>query len=430
MTKKAFIGCLTPRIEYEPVQGSQPEPIFVQPGKQVTLLLEKPFLNQNDIQIKVGDAIEAGQNIVVFNNGPEYVTSPVSGTVAMIEARLGDLGKQMTAVTIDVADEKSSASPQEALKQGPTLDTAIELLANVPGKPDLAIFKESPGEIERIVVTGVDADLLVDVRRQVIEKEPQALKEGIDILKKITGLNQVTVVIAEAQKNATANLAVEVKQVSAIYPSALPAMIMKDALGQVLPAGQSPESQGVFFISAEAVIALAKAFQGGTAPTQKLISVIDKKGNRALITADIGTHIGDIFAGQKINVNDRDRVFVGGPFTGTAVYSLDHPVMPDTDALMVQDASDIADINDIACINCGDCVRICPTKVPVNVLIRFLQAMQYDEAADRYDLHACIECGLCAYVCTSKIPIFQYIRLAKSELERTLAAEAENDELQ
>ena len=57
------------------------------------------------------------------------------------------------------------------------------------------------------------------------------------------------------------------------------------------------------------------------------------------------------------------------------------------------------------------------------MLVRFLEAGQYEEAADNYDLYSCIECGLCSFVCVSKIPIFQYIKLAKYELDRAEASE-------
>jgi electron transport complex protein RnfC len=60
----------------------------------------------------------------------------------------------------------------------------------------------------------------------------------------------------------------------------------------------------------------------------------------------------------------------------------------------------------------------------VNMLVRYLEASQYENAADNYDLYSCIECGLCSYVCVSKIPIFQYIKLAKFELERAKIPEA------
>ena len=58
------------------------------------------------------------------------------------------------------------------------------------------------------------------------------------------------------------------------------------------------------------------------------------------------------------------------------------------------------------------------------MLIRFLEANQYENAVDSYDLHSCIDCGLCSYVCVSRIPIFQYIKLAKYELERAMTPEA------
>ena len=69
-------------------------------------------------------------------------------------------------------------------------------------------------------------------------------------------------------------------------------------------------------------------------------------------------------------------------------------------------------------------MRVCPTLVPVNMLVRFLEAGQYEDGADLYDLYSCVDCGLCSFVCVARIPIFQYIKLAKYELSRLTAAEA------
>lgn len=113
--------------------------------------------------------------------------------------------------------------------------------------------------------------------------------------------------------------------------------------------------------------------------------------------------------------------------TGAAIYSDQFPVMPDTDAIMVQPGADIPLTSDYPCINCGDCIPICPARIQVNMLVRFLEAGQYQEAADLYDLQSCVDCGLCAFVCPSKIPVFQYIKLAKYELDRLESAEAANE---
>jgi electron transport complex protein RnfC len=204
-------------------------------------------------------------------------------------------------------------------------------------------------------------------------------------------------------------------------------MIMKDVLKRVVPAGQTPEDLGVTFITAEAVAAIGTAFKTGTCPVSKLITVVDKAGGCKLVSAVIGTPIVNVLNALGITLADRDRLIIGGPMTGSAIYSEDFPVTPDTGAIMVQDKDDIPYVSDYPCINCGDCIRICPVAMPVNMLVRFLEAGHYEDAADLYDLYSCIECGLCSFVCVSKIPIFQYIRLAKFELGRTRAVEAAND---
>ena len=95
-----------------------------------------------------------------------------------------------------------------------------------------------------------------------------------------------------------------------------------------------------------------------------------------------------------------------------------------TDSSLLNELKEFGAAGAEKCINCGNCVRACPAQIPVNMLVRFLEAGHYQEAADSYDLYSCIECGLCSYVCVSKIPIFQYIKLAKYELNRAKTAEA------
>jgi electron transport complex protein RnfC len=191
--------------------------------------------------------------------------------------------------------------------------------------------------------------------------------------------------------------------------------------------GQTFEDLGIFFIRAEAVAAIATAFSSGRVPVEKTVTVLDKNGARTLVSARIGTPIGRILETLGITLNDRDRIIIGGPMTGRAAYSVDHPVEPDTDAIFVQDRGDIVLTSDYPCINCGECVRICPANIQVPMLERFLEAGQYQEGADLYDLYSCVECGLCSFVCPSRIPILQYIKLAKYELERATAAEEVNE---
>jgi electron transport complex protein RnfC len=204
-------------------------------------------------------------------------------------------------------------------------------------------------------------------------------------------------------------------------------MIMKNVLGEVVPAGKTCTDLGVCFLTAEAAASIGEAFSDGQIPVRKTLTLVTKDGTQRLLETVIGTPIRDILNAYGVSINEEDRIIFGGPMAGSAVYSLDHPVLPDTDGIVVIDRSDAAYASDYPCINCGECVRACPAQIQVHMLVRFLEAGQYEEGADNYDLFSCIECGLCSFVCVSKIPIFQYIKLAKYELDRAKTAETTDD---
>ncbi|MFO8047505.1 MAG: 4Fe-4S dicluster domain-containing protein, partial [Desulfosudaceae bacterium] len=271
-----------------------------------------------------------------------------------------------------------------------------------------------------------DDDLLTMTRQYVVKNEMGDVKRGIDLIKKIFAVQKIVLAVPDNMVAEARAAGVEVEGVDMSYPAANPRMIAVKIAGQPIPAGTSCEEAGIFFVSAEAVASVARAYEARQIPQQKVITVIRKDGERSLVSALIGTPVGHVLEACSQEVSEGDRIVFGGPMKGMAVYTEAYPVRPDTDAIMVQDAGDIPGVSDRACVNCGECVRVCPARLPVNVLVRYLEAGEYAEAVDRCDLQSCIECGLCAFVCPARIPVFQYIKLGKYEFARLNAAEAEN----
>jgi electron transport complex protein RnfC len=424
MLKKSFFGLVTPQFEYERLPAILPPADKMAATKSVTLFHPRINGQNQPISIKIGDKVNAGQKIALFADDPSYVIASVSGTVSAVSPHMGDYGKTYSAITIDIDGNETFDDQFKGHAQSPTLQNAIDYLACAPGSPPLNLLEKSETPIKTIVIAGVDGDLQVGTRQYITSTGLDDIKTGISILKKITDIGQIILVTGRDTIQGFGHIGADVKSIDATYPSALPPMIMKNVLDEVLPAGKTCEEMGVCFMSAEAVVSIGRAYTTGRLPVDKVITLIAKDGSQRIIEAAIGTPIKDILSAYAVAINEEDRIVFGGPMTGSAVYSLDQPVMPDTDAILVLDRATAAHVSDYPCINCGDCVRTCPAQIAVNMLVRFLEAGKYEEAADEYDLYSCIDCGLCSYVCVSKIPIFQYIKLARYELDRVKTAEA------
>lgn len=426
MRKRSFFGLSKPRFHYELATDAAAVPVTIPTPETVTLYIKRE-LKRTSSSLKVGTPVKIGQRLMLDEGDEICAISSVSGAICAIAPFLADHGRAWTAVTIKTDGKDTRDDEFAAAAAAPSLETLNRYLASCPGEPDILPLMDERNPVHTIVITGGNADLLIDTSLYVLKHSAEAINAGIEVLRKATGVEEVVIVVPEESvQNYSGHLDARIQAFSARYPYAQPLMVLYRLTGR-LPDEKGMAATGIHFIRAEAVAAIGQAFSTGRLPVEKTVSVIDKSGAKHLARARVGTPVGALLKRFGVEVNNHDKIIFGGPMTGSAIYSEDLPIGPDTDAVMVQDKSAISLYSDYPCINCGDCVRICPANIQVNLLVRFLEAGQYGEGADLYDLYSCIECGLCSYVCVSRIPIYQYIKLAKHELGRTLSAEEMNE---
>jgi electron transport complex protein RnfC len=428
MPSKSFFGPGKPAFRYELVSTALPEPVVATTPATVTLLLPRELPTTPSKIIKAGTAVKTGEKLVWDDQPGPAVVSSVTGTISAVTGGIGDYGRKYTAVTITAQKADAWDEQFTDAAKNPSLETLIDYLSTAPGGPDLAKLADPKHPINAIVIYGGDTDLLVETNLYVLKSRIDAVEKGIRVLNQVSGVERIIVAVpGDSFQNVDGHFPAEVKAVPNQYPNGQPLMVYYHLFGRILEQGRSFEDEGVLFLRAEAVAAIGQAFADGRVPVQKILTVMDKSGRKRIVSARIGTPIGAILSMLNVSLNDRDRIIFGGPMTGTAAYSVEQPVQPDTDAIMVQDRDSIILSSDYPCINCGDCIPVCPAKIQVSMLVRFLEAGQYQDGADLYDLYSCVECGLCSYVCVSRIPILQYIKLAKYELARLTPVEEENE---
>jgi electron transport complex protein RnfC len=426
MQSKSFFGHPKPAFRYELQSTATPQPLAIALPKTVTLLMPAKMGEKPSDTIKVGAQVKTGQKLTWNGQPGPAVVSSATGTIASVSPYVGDYGRNYTAIGIAV---DASDQWDEGFSTVSDSQTLVDYFSTAPGGGDFSLLTNEKKPIHTIVIYGGDTDLLVGTNLHVLKYQIADIDAGIKAIKAVTDDKKVVLAVpGESFQNYDGHFhADEVMNVSGDYPAGQPLMVYYRLFGKILEQGQSFEDAGVVFLRAEAVAAVGRAVSQSRVPMEKILTVLDKQGRKRLVKARIGTPIGDILKALNITLNDHDRIIFGGPMTGNAAFAENQPVKPDTDAIMVQDREEIIFSTDYPCINCGECIPVCPSRIQVSMLVRFLEAGKYQEGADLYDLYSCVECGLCSYVCVSRIPILQYIKLAKFELSRMTPVEEEND---
>lgn len=375
--------------------------------------------------VSVGDHVYLGQ--LIAKEGEGRVSSPihasVSGTVSAVSEK---------SVSIK-SDGKMEKDPEMKAPKLETLDDFLDgcRRSGIVGLGGAAYPLHGKWEalrknkIETILINGAECEPYCTADNRTMVEDAEHIKQGIEILKRFAGSKEYVIGIEENKPEAIAHLtgvfkddpAVIVKHLKSVYPQGAKQVLLWNATGKVVAAGQRLASLGVIITNVTTLAKMARFFETGMPLVDKCISVDGSAvKNPKNIIVPIGTSMEYCFEQCGGFKTQPGRVLDGGPMMGRAVASLDEPVVKATSALVAMDLKDSVVIEPTACLHCGKCVEACPLNLNP---VEFARALDIDDEDEREailkkeDVAQCMECGCCAYVCPAHRPLVANNRAGK-----------------
>ncbi len=398
--------------------------------------------------VKPGDKVYVGTLIgeaVGFVSA--NIHSSVSGTVKKIESYLSSQGKTSPAVRIEsdglMAPDPSLAVPE--ISDFASLSAAARAcgLVGLGGAGFPASVKLSPSVLDKLdalVLNGAECEPYITSDTRTMLDEAEYIKLGVELIKKTSKISSVIIGIEKNKPECIERLKevfsdsdyVTVAALPARYPQGAEKILIYNTLGRAVPEGKLPSDAGVLLMNVTTVAALAKYAESGMPLVEKCITVDGSAVKSPInIKVPVGTKIADVLTEAGVDIEEAGKVLYGGPMMGVAVYSVDDPVLKNTNALTVLSKKDAMPKRETACIHCGRCASACPMGLLPTV---FAKAMNVDAAEERAErltsskINLCIECGSCSFVCPAGRPLVQTNRLAKADLREFNQKKKETEE--
>lgn len=398
--------------------------------------------------VKVGDLVAKGQKIA---SGDKFMNCPVhasvAGKVKKIQNCLTTANQEVPCIVIE-ADGSDRTDFMEPLDPF-TCETSLALerikeagIVGMGGASFPAHVKLNPPkdkEIEYVLVNAAECEPYLTCDERTLQEEPEKLIDGLAIILKIVGAygiialednkSYIKPLLEEviAKKNYADDMKVQL--IKTKYPQGSEKFIVESCLGVEIPSGKLPADASCIISNVQTVCAISDAFRLGMPLIERSLTIsgggVEKPCN---LKVPIGTMISDLvpeYFTLKESQNPREqiaKIISGGPMMGFAMKSLDFPVTKGTSGITFLTKKETFLTDESQCISCGRCIKVCAMHLYPVLIVRELDAKNYDKARKAYGLMDCVECGCCAFVCPANIRLVQRIRLGKNIVRSQMAA--------
>ena len=393
--------------------------------------------------VSVGDEVLVGQKIgEAQGDFSANIHSSVSGKVISIEPKLHPNGSMVNSVVIEndrnytvstdfkTIDDIYSVSSEELVAI--VKEAGIVGMGGATFPTHIKLSPPSDKKIDYVIINGAECEPYLTSDHRVMLETPTEIIGGLKIIMQIYGLDTGYIAI-EANKPDAIELmreyadrenTVNIKIVPMVtkYPQGSEKQLIYAVTKRRVPRGKLPMDVGASVHNIDTCAAIYRAANMGVPLIKRIVTMggdcVKEPSN---FRVRIGTPMSYLIEKAGGLVAEPKKVIMGGPMMGTAVTSLDVPVIKGTSGVLVLSESKVEHLTgEGSCLRCGKCVKVCPMKLLPNVLKLHSDNDDF-ENMQKMNITECIECGSCSYVCPAGQHPVQSIRTAKIKLRNKKA---------
>lgn len=282
-----------------------------------------------------------------------------------------------------------------------------------------------------VIINGAECEPYITSDHRTMLEYPEELLKGIQLIIRACGVEKATLAIETNKQNAIdllqsknpAQYGVEILPLKCRYPQGAEKQLVQTVTGKEIPPGGLPAAVGCAVFNTFTAYSVYRACYEGRPVIERIVTVsgsavVEPKN----LMVRVGTPLSYIFEHCGGFKKDPDKVLMGGPMMGNAMYTLDVGTVKGTNALLAFCENEDQTVEDPICIRCGRCAAACPMKLQPMYLY------MYERKGDilnmeKYHIMDCIECGACTYGCPGRLHLTHSCRTGKAKINAIRRAE-------
>ena len=405
--------------------------------KRLTLPLNQHIGEPAEPVVKPGDKVLKGQMIARVS---AYVSAPIhapsSGTVVEVAEKPIPHPSGLSALSIVIETDghecwinRQTVADYKSLEPSTLRNMVREAgIVGLGGAGFPTFIKMNPGSgkaIKTLIVNGVECEPYITCDDMLMRERPDEIVSGIRIMRHALQAERCIIAIEdnkpqayEAMVSATRNeQGVTVKQVPTLYPEGSEKQLIQVLTGEEVPSNGLAIHLGMVCQNVGTAAAVHRAIHHGEPLISRYVTVtgggVKEPRNMEVL---LGTPMSELIEQCGGNIDQLDRLIMGGPMMGFALHDTHLPLIKTTNCIIAATKADLPPSRPVMpCFRCGACMNACPVNLLPQQLYWYAKTKDFNKIQE-YDLFDCIECGGCSYVCPSNIPLVQYYRFAKGEI--------------